>query len=249
MTLSGNGEERSPDSAKEKRRRVKSMFGNIAGRYDLLNTILSFGQDRRWRKSSLRRLGLERSDVLVDIAGGTGDVALTAAKLQPELYAALVLDFSEPMLRLAGPKIQRSRARPAVLPIAADAVSLPLPGGCADAVTIAFGIRNVVDVPAALSEMNRILKPGGKLLILEFAVPKGRIFGPVFRWYFTRVLPGIGGLISGSRAAYEYLPRSVGEFFTPEEMEKLMREAGFNIIATKRYSFGVVMAYYGETNS
>ncbi|HUX08906.1 MAG TPA: ubiquinone/menaquinone biosynthesis methyltransferase [Acidobacteriota bacterium] len=246
MTLSSNDQERSADSTDEKRGRIKTMFGAIAGRYDLLNTILSFGQDRRWRKSSLRRLGLERGDLLVDIAGGTGDVALTAAKLQPRLGAALVLDFSEPMLRMVQPKREHSRIRPAVIPIAADAVSLPLPGGCADAVTIAFGIRNVVDVPAALGEMNRILKPGGKLLILEFAVPRGRLFGPVFRWYFMRVLPWIGGLVSGSRAAYEYLPRSVDEFFKPEEMVGLMRGAGFNTIVTKRYNFGVVVTYNGE---
>lgn len=233
-------------SAEERRENVRRMFDRIAPRYDLLNTILSFGQDRRWRKRSVRKLGLPPGGVLLDVAAGTGDVALAAARACPRLKAAIALDFSHPMLQLARRKIKRIRSAVPILAASADATSLPLADEAVDAVTIAFGIRNVVDVPRALAEMARVLRPGGRLLILEFAEPGGRMFGPLFRWYFTRMLPRIGGLISGLREAYEYLPRSVGQFFKPQELKHLMRKAGFHPIGADKYSCGVVIAYYCE---
>jgi demethylmenaquinone methyltransferase/2-methoxy-6-polyprenyl-1,4-benzoquinol methylase len=221
------------------------MFGRIAPRYDLLNRMLSFGQDRRWRRLAVRLLDLRPGSVLLDAAAGTADVALTAAKFFPEAGKIIAVDFSEPMLRLGLRKIAKAGHKVPVVPVAADAALLPLPDACVDAVTIAFGIRNVVDVPAALSEFHRVLKPGGRLLILEFARPRGRFFGSLFRWYFTRVLPRVGGLISGSRAAYEYLPRSVDDFFEPDSLKMLMRGAGFSILGVESYSLGVVLAYLG----
>ncbi len=229
-----------------RRTSIRRMFGAIAPRYDLLNVLLSMGQDSRWRRKSLRTLELQPGEVLLDLAAGTADVALEAARAQPELRLALALDFSEPMLLLARKKIEAAGAAVPILPAAADAVALPLHDAAADAVAIAFGIRNVVDVPAALAEMFRVLRPGGRLLILEFANPKGKLFGPVFRWYFKRVMPVLGGLISGSRAAYEYLPRSVDEFFEPEKLRGLMSDAGFYIRSVRRYCFGIVNAYTGE---
>jgi demethylmenaquinone methyltransferase/2-methoxy-6-polyprenyl-1,4-benzoquinol methylase len=245
MTPAGGVKPILAESPEDRRGRIREMFGRISSRYDLLNTLLSFGQDRRWRKKALRQLGLRAGDVLVDLAAGTGDVAIAATRLQPQLGAALALDFSEPMLRLAKYKFLKKK-RTAIVPVAADAVALPLQDGCADAITIAFGIRNVVDVPAALAEMERILRPAGRLLILEFATPEGRLFGPLFRWYFTRVMPRLGGIVSGSRAAYEYLPQSVGEFHSPTEMGALLEQAGFINIRTRDFSFGVVVAYFGE---
>lgn len=235
----------SPEDEAARRERIREMFGSISPRYDLLNYLLSFGQDRRWRRIAIRMLDLQPGEVLVDVACGTGDVALTAVKRQPALGAVYALDFSEPMLGLLPEKVRRSKVKVPIVPAVADAVALPLADGCADALTIAFGIRNVVDVPRALAEMRRVLKPGGRLMILEFAEPRGRIFGPLFRWYFTHMLPRLGGLISGNRAAYDYLPRSVGEFFTPEAMIDLIRKAGFNILGHRKLNFGAVRAYLG----
>jgi demethylmenaquinone methyltransferase/2-methoxy-6-polyprenyl-1,4-benzoquinol methylase len=244
MIAAGGDKATHLEKPEEKRGRIREMFDRISPRYDLVNAILSFGQDRHWRRSAVRKLGLRPGEVLVDVAAGTGDVALAAVRRQPQLGNSFALDFSEPMLRLAARKFGRARA--AITPVAADAVALPIADGVADAVTIAFGIRNVVDIPRALREMSRILKPGGKLLILEFATPRGWFFGPLFRWYFTRVFPLLGGVLSSSRAAYEYLPRSVREFHSPEEMSGLLEAAGFNIINAKRYSFGVVVEYFAE---
>jgi len=193
-----------PEEQTSRSRRIRAMFGDISPRYDLLNLLLSFGQDRRWRKVAVRRLGLQPGATLVDVATGTGDVALAAVKLQPQLGMALALDFSEPMLRLAQRKIERAGHEKRIVAVAADALSLPLQDSSADAVTIAFGIRNIVDVPRALDEFRRVLRPGGRLVVMEFAEPRGRLFGPLFRWYFTKLLPRIGGLISGNRKAYEY---------------------------------------------
>ena len=234
-----------PEDQAARRQRIREMFSNISPRYDLLNYILSFGQDRRWRRIAIRMLDLNPGEVLVDVACGTGDVALTAARRRPDLAAIYALDFSEPMLRILPEKVRRSKTKVPFIPVVADAVALPLADDCADALTIAFGIRNVVDVPRALNEMRRVLRPDGRLMILEFAEPKGRIFGPLFRWYFSRVLPRLGGLVSGNRAAYDYLPRSVGEFYTPEAMTDLIRAAGFNILGHRKLNFGAVRAYLG----
>lgn len=234
----------SPEESK--RDEVRKMFDGIARRYDLLNTLLSFGQDRRWRRRAVRMLSIPRGGALLDVAAGTADVALDAIRAFPDLGLVLATDFSAPMLDLAKRKIEKAGLESRMFAAVADAEELPFPDESMDAVTIAFGIRNVVGVPTALSEFFRVLRPGGRLLVLEFAEPRGRVFGPLFRWYFTRILPLIGGIISGSRSAYEYLPRSVGEFFKPEELKRLMEDAGFSILRVRRFSFGVVLAYLGE---
>ena len=228
-----------------KSRQVRRMFGEIAHRYDLLNTLLSFGQDRRWRRLAIRMLEIPEKGALLDAAAGTADVALAAARAYPETGLIVVLDFSRPMLELAATKIRQAKKESKIFPVTADVTAVPLPDGHFDAVTIAFGIRNVVDVPAALSEFHRVLKPGGRLLILEFSQPRGRLFGTLFRWYFTRILPRLGGAVSGRRSAYEYLPDSVRKFHTPEELKGLMTEAGFSILGIKSYSLGIVHAYLG----
>ncbi len=218
------------------------MFSEIAPRYDLLNRLLSFGADLRWRRRAVG-LALERRPArILDLATGTGDLALLLKQTAPgaEVVGA---DFAPPMLELARKKA-RERGL-AVRFLEADALALPFPEGAFDAITIAFGFRNFADYRRALGELHRVLAPGGRLVILEFPPPPKGAFGLVYRVYFQRFLPLLGGLISGNFGAYRYLPESVEAFPPPETLKALMEEAGFSV----RYellTFGVAAIHVGD---
>lgn len=235
-----------PESPEERSRNIQRMFDDISPRYDLLNTVLSFGRDRSWRKRAVRKLNPPEGARLLDLACGTGDFALAAMRYCKSIGSIVGVDFSENMLAIARKKYeQREIGIPYEFQFG-DARDLPLEDESVDAITIAFGIRNVVDVPKALREMHRVLRPGGRAMILEFSTPQGRVFGPLFHWYFRNVLPLIGGLISGKRSAYEYLPKSVGTFYTTEQLVELMEQAGFRDVSADRYTFGIAVAYLGS---
>lgn len=234
-----------PETPEERSRGIQRMFDEISPRYDLLNTVLSFGRDRSWRKRAVRKLNPPAGSRLLDLACGTGDFALAALRYCRGIGSVIGVDFAENMLALARRKYEQ---RGVEIPYEfrfGDARELPLEDESVDAITIAFGIRNVVDVPAALREMQRVLRPGGKAMVLEFSTPRGRVFGPLFHWYFRRVLPVVGGLISGKRSAYEYLPKSVGTFYTVDQFVDLMEQAGFSDVSADRYTFGIAVAYLG----
>lgn len=218
------------------------MFSEIAPRYDLLNRLLSFGADLRWRRRAVE-LALERHPGrILDLATGTGDLALLLKRQAPKAEV-VGADFAPPMLELA-----RKKARERGLEVRfleADALALPFPDGHFEAITIAFGFRNFADYERALKELYRVLAPGGRLVILEFPPPPTGAFGLVYRLYFQRVLPLLGGLISGSFGAYRYLPESVEAFPPPEALKALMEEAGFSV----RYevlTFGVAAIHVGD---
>jgi demethylmenaquinone methyltransferase / 2-methoxy-6-polyprenyl-1,4-benzoquinol methylase len=200
------------------------MFSQIAPRYDLLNQILSAGVDRKWRAAAVKVALENHPKHVLDLATGTGDIALLIKRLAPGTVVTGG-DFTPAMLDLA-----REKAAKAGLEIGfveADALALPFSDSHFDAVTISFGFRNFIDYPTALSELYRVLKPGGRLCILEFPPPPKTPLGTLYRFYFNQVLPLIGGLISGKPSAYRYLPSSVQRFPEPQALAGLMQDTGF----------------------
>ncbi|MDO3379190.1 bifunctional demethylmenaquinone methyltransferase/2-methoxy-6-polyprenyl-1,4-benzoquinol methylase UbiE [Geoalkalibacter halelectricus] len=229
----------------DKGRRIREMFDGIAPRYDLLNRLLSLGIDRRWRTFAVARLQIPANGRVLDIATGTGDVALEVARQTPPSVRIVGEDFTQGMLVRGRDKIAASAYADRIDLVNAPCEAIPHPSDCFDGVTIAFGIRNVVDRPAGLREMCRVLKPGGRAVILEFSNPRSRVFREVYYFYFRRLLPFIGGLLS-RRSAYQYLPDSVLEFPSQEQFCALMAEAGFVNIRHHDRTGGIVTVYVGE---
>ena len=228
----------------EKGRGIREMFDAIAPRYDLLNRLLSFGIDRRWRKNAVGLLTLPANGMVLDVATGTGDVALEIASRTPATVQIIGADFTQGMLVHGRDKVAASPYAQRIQLVNAPCEELPFPPALFDAVTIAFGIRNVVDRPAGLREMCRVLKPGGRVVILEFSNPKSRTFKALYDFYFLQVLPRIGGLIS-RRSAYQYLPDSVQAFPPREDFMQMMQEAGFSSVTHHDQTFGIATIYTG----
>jgi demethylmenaquinone methyltransferase/2-methoxy-6-polyprenyl-1,4-benzoquinol methylase len=221
------------------------MFDRIAHRYDLLNHLLSAGRDPVWRDRLARRLAAGAPETVVDLATGTGDQLLALLGRCPTIRRGLGLDVSLGMLQHGRPKLAASTAAGRLALIHGDALALPLRSGSTDAVTITFGIRNVADVAAALVEMSRVLRPGGRVLILEFGLPSVWLLRRLYLLYFRYVLPLLGGLISGDSDAYRYLNRTVESFPYGEQFCALLRGAGFTQVAAQPLTFGVVYLYEG----
>ena len=222
------------------------MFDAIAARYDLLNHLLSAGVDRRWRKRAIAALSLTGREQLLDLCAGTADLAITAVQAHPSAARVVGVDFAPAMLRVGREKIRQRRLSDRIALVRGDATRVPLRDGAVDAVTIGFGIRNVENVSAACDEMHRVLAPGGRLAILEFAIPATPGFRTLYLWYFNHVLPFVGRLISRDTAAYGYLPASVGAFASPEEFVTILRHHGFVDVTAARLTFGIVFLYTGR---
>lgn len=220
--------------------RIAGMFDAIAARYDLLNRVLSGGLDQRWRARAVRSLHLQPNDTVVDLCTGTADVALAAA---PGCGRVVGVDFSHEMLRLGLAKV-RARGRTDRITLArGDAMRLPLGAASADAAVISFGIRNVQEPEVAVRELARVLRPGGRLAILEFGLPTSRAFRAVYLWYANRLLPAVGRLISRHASAYEYLPESVSRFPPPEAFGRLLQASGFPHVEIVPLTLGIVYLY------
>jgi demethylmenaquinone methyltransferase/2-methoxy-6-polyprenyl-1,4-benzoquinol methylase len=219
------------------------MFSGIAARYDLLNHLLSGNVDKRWRRLVARTLkpSLVEGARVLDVACGTGDLSLVLAEAGSAKVVGL--DFCRPMLEVARRKAEDG---PRPLPfVEGDALRLPFADETFDVATIAFGLRNLAGVAEGLRELRRILKPGGRLAVLEFSTPVVPGFRALFRFYFTRVLPRIGGLVSGSRGAYEYLPDSVSRFPDQRRLAELMREEGFEAVEYRNLTGGIAALHTG----
>ena len=225
--------------------RIAGMFDAIAPRYDLLNHLLSAGIDRRWRATAIASLKLTGRETLLDVCTGTADVALESRRSAPAAARVLGVDFSGAMLTHGLKKVRAAGETASIALVQGDAMQIPAPSGSADAATVAFGIRNVQRPEVACAEMARVLRPGGRLAILEFGVPRVPCLSRVYMWYFRTVLPRIGRLISGHNAAYTYLPASVGSFQPPEAVMTMLREAGFADVRADPLTLGIVYLYTG----
>jgi demethylmenaquinone methyltransferase/2-methoxy-6-polyprenyl-1,4-benzoquinol methylase len=228
-------------SEAEASRWVRSMFGRVAPRYDTANHVLSMNIDRLWRARTVARvhdLVRDPKAKVLDLCCGTGDLILALERARGA--AVLGSDFCHPMLLGAARKSSRSPL------FEADALQLPLRERSLDVITIAFGYRNFANYEAGLTELRRVLKPGGILAILEFSQPPNRTFAALYNWYSRKVLPWIGGMISGSRDAYTYLPESVRKFPGAEELAAMMTRAGFADVKFERMTGGIVALHTGR---
>jgi demethylmenaquinone methyltransferase/2-methoxy-6-polyprenyl-1,4-benzoquinol methylase len=223
--------------------RIAGMFDAIAGRYDFLNHVLSAGIDRRWRTRAIRSLRLTGGERVLDLCTGTGDLAIAAVRAQPSAARVIGVDFSAAMLRVGDRKLHDRRLDRRITMVQGDAARIPVGEQAVDAVTIGFGIRNVQDMDAVCAELYRVLKPGGRLAILEFAVPTLPVFGAFYGWYVARVLPLVGRALSQSESAYTYLPASISAFATPDEFVKILLRAGFSEISPIHLMLGSVILY------
>jgi len=229
------------DSAAEKRRYVNTMFARIARRYDLMNRLMTGGQDVRWRQLMIRQAALAPGGRFLDIATGTGDVAFEALRQQPAIALAVGADFTLPMMHVG----QARAAGRSVRWAAADTLRLPFPDSTFDAVASGFLMRNVVDVAAALAEQRRATRPGGRVLVLDVPRPPDTFFGRLFRFYFHQIVPRLGGLISGQPDAYAYLPRSADAFLRPDELAAAMESVGLREVGYQMLMLGTVALHRG----
>jgi len=225
-----------------KRSYVREMFSAIAPRYDLLNHTLSLNFDRRWRRLAVQALGWRNAPAgtYLDLCAGTLDLAVELAR-QPEFRGSVVgADFAIPMLQKGKSKSARVR------PVGADALGLPFPDRAFDGCVVGFGVRNLADLDLGLREIARVLKPGGRAVILDFSLPRRWPIRPLYLFYFRHILPRIGRLVSKHMDAYQYLPASVGRFASPEELRRMLERAGFREARAQELTFGVALLVSGE---
>jgi demethylmenaquinone methyltransferase/2-methoxy-6-polyprenyl-1,4-benzoquinol methylase len=226
---------RGPDPNK-----IRSMFASISTRYDRANTVLSGGIHHLWRKKAVRASGARAGDRVLDCATGTGDLAIAFKKAVGEQGEVIGTDFVSEMLELA-----RMKARDITFEVA-DVTQLPYDANAFDVASISFGIRNVNEPRKGIAQLARVVKPGGRVIVLEFGQPKNRLFGALYNFYNRHILPRIGGLLTGDRAAYTYLQTSAGRFPCGDDFVTLMREsADFESIDYQPLTFGIAYLYRG----
>lgn len=228
----------------EKKRFVKEKFSSISGRYDLLNSLLSLQIDRYWRWRTIRLLREFPEGWVMDLCAGTLPLSLELARQAPK-RKVLSIDFCEDMLRAGARTLPGDGRAERIFPTCGDGEIIPAPTDSFWGCTVAFGVRNLSRTLQGLQEMHRILRPSGKLLILEFSRPTNPIIKPVYSFYLNRVLPFIAGFISGDKEAYQYLASSIAAFYEPEELLAMMREAGFASVSRIPMTFGIVSIYVG----
>jgi len=229
---------------KGKKEQVQTMFNDIAPKYDLLNHVLSMGIDIRWRKKVRRLLATIRPQRILDIATGTGDLAIELARLKPkEIIGA---DIAVDMLKIAEEKINKKGLSNIIKPEPGDSENLRFEDNYFDAVTVAFGVRNYENLLKGLKEMNRVMRPGGLTAILEFSKPHAFPFKNIYNFYFKHILPNVGKMVSKNDEAYTYLPESVQQFPENKDFMDVMAKAGYKNIKQQRLTFGIATLYWGS---
>ena len=229
-----------------KKEKVREMFDNIAPSYDRLNHVLSMNVDKLWRRHALKEIVDGTPQRILDVACGTGDSTISIAKAAAAGTEVIGADISEGMMALVQGKAEKAGVGERITLQVADGEELPYGEGTFDRVTCAFGIRNFEHKERGLAEFRRVLKPGGKAVILELSVPQNRLVRWAYDLYFLHVLPGIGGAVSGNRAAYKYLPASVHNFPSPSDFCGMMTEAGFRNVRFRTFSLGLCRMFVGE---
>lgn len=228
-----------PTAHRRDARRVREMFGAIARRYDLLNHLLSLNQDRRWRRRAVEELAPGPGDRILDLCAGTGDLAIELARACEDCEVVCG-DFSHAMLVRAGEKLRRRRLLDRCAVVEADGLHLPFADETFDAVSVAFGVRNLADMDAGFREMLRVLRPSGKMVILEFSTPTASLLAPAYRFYLHRVLPRVGDRVSGRTGPYRYLATTISGFPEPASLAGRIRDSGFGAVGWVTLSGGIV---------
>lgn len=230
--------------------RIRRMFGEIAQRYDLLNRLLSGGTDLYWRWRTVRDCPPRGDAPILDVCTGTGDLALAYWRKGRQRVPVVGTDFTHEMLVLANHKLAQQRSSAAAAPVIfleADTQQLPFLDGTFQIVSVAFGLRNVTDTDRGLREMIRVCQPGGRVAVLEFSMPRNRLFHRLYRGYFTSVLPRIGQWLARNRqSAYNYLPQSVSEFLSGQALATRMEECGLEAVSWRPLTFGIATLYIGQ---
>jgi demethylmenaquinone methyltransferase / 2-methoxy-6-polyprenyl-1,4-benzoquinol methylase len=232
-----------PATPPEKRRYVRAMFEAVAPSYDLLNRVLSLNADRAWRRKAIERLGWEvrPGGVYLDACAGTLDLARALARRPGFTGRVVATDFALPMLRVGKAKLNGER----VYSAAADTLELPIGDGTFDGALVGFGVRNLADLSAGLAELARVLRPGARLIILDLATPRSPLMRSLYLFYFRRVLPVVGRLVSGHPTAYTYLPESVMKFPDPETLTGALAQAGLRDVGFQLMTGGIVAISWG----
>jgi len=231
-------------SAEEKKRFVRDKFASISTKYDFLNSLLSLKMDRYWRWVTTRELQEFPEGAVLDLCAGTLPLALELTRQAPK-RTVLAVDFCEDMLRSGLQSLPADERSTRIGAVCGDGEEIPAASGKFCGVTVAFGVRNLARTQQGLAEMYRVLKPGGKLLILEFSRPRNVIFKPFYNFYLNRVLPKVAGLVSGDKEAYEYLASSIAQFYEPEVLLAMLKEAGFSRQYCRPLTMGIVTIYAG----
>jgi len=224
----------------EKKNKVKNIFDSIAGKYDFLNHLLSFGVDHYWRRKALKLSNVGSESILLDIACGTGDVAIEAYK--QGVKKIIGADFSHNMLRLFAKKSNWIEGKT----VQTTAEEMPFKDNSFTNITVAFGVRNFYDIKEGFKSFHRIIKVNGRATVIEFQMPENKFFKSLYKFYFKKILPSIGGIISKNKAAYNYLPESVEEFDEKIILVDLLKEAGFNTVIKFKLTFGIVQVVIAE---
>lgn len=232
------------DSSLDKKHQVAAMFNNIAWRYDFLNHFLSFGVDKFWRRKAINQLKKDQPKIILDIATGTADLAIEAMRLNPEKIFGI--DISSDMINIGKMKIRKKSLQEKIELMESDSENIFFDDNKFDAITVGFGVRNFDNLAKGLSEMHRVMKPGGRVIILEFSKPKNSVVKFLYHFYSTRICPLIGKIISKDNAAYSYLHESVEAFPEGEDFLSIFSKAGFRETMCKPLTFGVVSIYTGK---